>query len=298
MTDIREEVSKAYSDAIRRNQDKKKGATSSGCCSGALPRKPEVTHVPSCCGGSATAKGEPVAVAAQTAGYTEEAERYGDAADSSFGCGNPLAFAGVTEGQTVVDLGSGAGLDLLIAADKVGKSGQVIGIDMTDDMIEVAQKNIAKSGHENIEIRKGFIESLPVEDGSVDWVISNCVINLSPDKPKVFQEIARVLKPGGQFSISDIVVKELPDWIREQAAAYAACVAGAVSEEEYLAGLEAAGLEGIKVTERLVYEADQIRAMIDNDLASFGIDPKVVDVGLAQVEGNVWSAKVVGRKPA
>lgn len=286
MTDIRQEVSKAYSDAIRRNQEKKAAPS---CCA------------PSCCSPAPTAEAdEPasVAVAAQTAGYTEEAERYGDAADSSFGCGNPLAFAGVTEGQTVVDLGSGAGFDLLIAADKVGKSGQVIGVDMTDDMIEVAQKNIAKSGHQNIEIRKGFIEALPIEDGSVDWVISNCVINLSPEKPKVFGEIARILKPGGQFSISDIVVKELPEWIREHAAAYAACVAGAISEEEYLGGLVAAGLEDVTVTERLVYEAAQIRAMIDGELSSFGIDPAIVEMGLSQIEGKVWSAKVVGRKPA
>ncbi len=284
MTDIREEVSKAYSDAIRRNQEKKQTATAPACCCSAMPTQTEAP--------------DDVAVAAQTAGYTEEADRYGDAADSSFGCGNPLAFAGVQAGQTVVDLGSGAGLDLLIAADKVGKEGKVIGIDMTDDMIEVAQKNIAKSGHENIEIRKGFIESLPVEDGSVDWVISNCVINLSPDKPQVFGEIARILKPSGQFSISDIVVKELPDWVREHAAAYAACVAGAISEEEYLGGLEAAGLEEINVTERLVYEADQIRAMLANDLASFDIDPKLVELGLEQIEGDLWSAKVVGRKPA
>ena len=284
MTDIREEVSKAYSDAIRRNQEKKQTATAPACCCNAMPTQTEAP--------------DDVAVAAQTAGYTEEAERYGDAADSSFGCGNPLAFAGVKAGQTIVDLGSGAGLDLLIAADKVGVDGKVIGIDMTDDMIEVAKKNIAKSGHKNIEIRKGFIESLPVEDGSVDWVISNCVINLSPDKPQVFGEIARILKPGGQFSISDIVVKELPEWVREHAAAYAACVAGAISEEEYLGGLEAAGLEEIDVTERLVYEVDQIRAMLANDLASFDIDPKLVEAGLEQIEGNVWSAKVVGRKPA
>ncbi|MCG8460902.1 MAG: methyltransferase domain-containing protein, partial [Holophagales bacterium] len=150
---------------------------------------------------------------------------------------------------------------------------------------------------------KGLIEDLPVADGSVDWVISNCVINLSPEKPAVFREIARVLAPGGRFSISDIVAEELPDVIRDQAIAYAACVGGAISEARYLAGLEAAGLTELEVTERQVYGESQLRGIVASDLADFGLtesSPEAAEL-LGQVEkvaGKVWSAKITGRKPA
>ncbi len=169
---VRVQVSKAYANAVTLSVKESGNA----CCSNTLP----------------------VGIAAQTAGYSDgETGEYSDAAQSSFGCGNPLAFAGVKEGQTVLDLGSGAGLDVLLAGRKVGPGGKVIGVDMTDAMIEVARDNINRAGADNIEVRKGVIEELPVEDASVDWVISNCVINLSPQKEKVFSEIARVLKPGG-----------------------------------------------------------------------------------------------------
>ena len=167
-----------------------------------------------------------------------------DISDSSFGCGNPLAFAGVKPGETVLDLGSGAGLDLLMAASKVGPTGRVIGVDMTDTMIERARANASRYGYTNIDVRKGLIEALPVETSSVDWVISNCVINLSPEKDKVFAEIARVLKPGGRISISDIVVNDLPWWVLRSAALYMACVSGAISEPDYLDGLKQAGMAG------------------------------------------------------
>jgi SAM-dependent methyltransferase len=245
----------------------------------------------SCCGGEGT-----TSPAARLAGY-EDAERHGEAAGASFGCGNPLAFAGVREGDTVLDLGSGAGLDLLIAAEKVGDSGQVIGIDMTDDMIEAARNNAGKAGYDNIEVRKGLIENLPVEDRSVDWVISNCVINLSPDKPAVFKEVARVMKPGGHISISDIVVGDLPEWIRESAAAWSACVAGAISEEEYLDGLRAAGLEDVEVTDRLVYDASQLRAILCEDIPGLDLSTDMIDSLLEEYAGTVWSAKFSGRKP-
>ena len=206
-----------------------------------------------CCGDQKSA-------VAQMAGYTPEelANLPADAVVNSFGCGNPVAFAGVKPGEVVLDLGSGAGIDLLVAADKVGPQGRVIGVDMTDEMIASAQKNIAASGHQNIEVRKGIIEKLPVEDSSVDWVISNCVINLSPEKERVFAEIARVLKPGGQVSVSDIVVEDMPDWVRQSADLYASCVAGAISEPEYIEGLKRAGLENVEVKERLVYDKEQI----------------------------------------
>ena len=270
-TDVRSKVSEAYTEALKKTQNR-------GCCG------------PSVCG--------PEAVAVQTAGYDAEKEAFPEAAASSFGCGNPLAFAGVEAGQTVVDLGSGAGLDLLIAAEKVGPTGRVIGVDMTDAMIEAARANVAKAGAaEIVEVREGHIEQLPIDDASVDWVISNCVINLSPDKPAVFREIARVLRPGGRFSVSDIVVESLPDWIRQHEAAYAACVAGAIPEAEYVGGLEAAGLVDVEVTERLVYDRSQIEAMVEHDLSNLGLPMDLVRKGLGEVEGKVASVKVVGRRP-
>ena len=234
--------------------------------------------------------------AARLAGY-EETEQHGEAAGASFGCGNPLAFAGVKPGDTVLDLGSGAGLDLLIAAEKTGTSGRVIGIDMTDEMIEAARANAARAGCDNIEVRRGMIEDLPVEDASVDWVISNCVINLAPEKAPVFSEIARVLKPGGQFSISDIVVDTLPDWIRESAAAWSACVAGAISEQAYLAGLSAAGLDDVKVVDRMVYDAVQLRAILSEDIPGLDLDMSLIEDLLQEHAGAVWSAKFTGHKP-
>jgi arsenite methyltransferase len=274
-TKIHEEVSSAYTEALRRSKE----AGSGSCCGPSAD----------CCSTSP---------AAELAGYGEERETYAEAAASSFGCGNPLAFAGVEPGQCVLDLGSGAGLDLLIAAEKVGPGGKVIGIDMTDPMIEAARAAAARAGHTNIEVRKGLIEELPVEDASVDWVISNCVINLSPDKDRVFREIHRVLKPGGRLSISDIVVEDLPGWIRESAAAYSACVAGAISEREYVQGLRDAGLEEVEVEERLGYEPEQVRAIVENDFADLDLEGEQLDRALVEVKGKVWSAKVVGRKPA
>ncbi|MCA9665219.1 MAG: arsenite methyltransferase [Myxococcales bacterium] len=224
------------------------------------------------------------------------------AVTSSFGCGNPVAFAGIEPGQTVLDLGSGAGIDLFLAAKAVGPTGRVIGVDMTDEMIARARANIAASGAKNIEVRKGVIEKLPVENGSVDWVISNCVINLSPEKPRVFSEIARVLAPGGQISISDIVVDELPEWAMRSFDLYCACLAGAISERDYLAGLEAAGLEA-KVTDRLVYDAPQLAALVQEELGGAeALEKMLADAGVsltqaaASIQGRVWSARFVGSK--
>ena len=229
-----------------------------------------------------------------------------DAVVNSFGCGNPLAFAGVREGDVVLDLGSGAGIDLLLARERVGPSGRVIGVDMTDEMIARARENIAEAGVANVEVRKGIIEDLPVESGSVDWVISNCVINLSPEKPKVFDEIARVLKPGGRMSVSDIVVKELPDAVREDPALYCSCVSGAISEDAYLAGLRDAGLAGVEVSERLTYDIEQLKAFFKSELpeekksccGGGARDANWLDRMARQMEGKVWSAKIQARKPA
>ena len=216
---------------------------------------------------------------------------------TSFGCGDPLAFAEVKPGQTVLDLGSGAGLDLLLASQKVGPKGHVIGVDMTEAMLDVARQNLARAQARNVEVRRGFIEDLPVDSESVDWVISNCVINLSPAKDKVFGELFRVLRPGGRFSISDIVVEDLPAWIRDNVAAYAACVAGAIPEREYLAGLVGAGLVDVRAAERLTYDREQLVGLLDEDLKHMGIDPELVQQGLDLVVGKVSSVKFVGRRP-
>jgi SAM-dependent methyltransferase len=244
------------------------------------------------------------------AGYTrEELDALPpEAVVNSFGCGNPLAFSEVREGETVLDLGSGAGIDLLLAAKKVGPTGRAIGVDMTDEMIARAQQNIAVSGMDNLEVRKGFIEKLPVESSSVDWVISNCVINLSPEKPEVFAEIARVLKPGGRMMVSDIVAQEMPDWIRQNHGLYNSCVAGAISEEAYREGLRAAGLEDVGVRERIVYDETQLEGFIASELPDnvelagscccegppTGDTVKAIIVALV---GKIWSAKIHARKP-
>ncbi|UCE60570.1 MAG: arsenite methyltransferase [Phycisphaerales bacterium] len=243
------------------------------------------------------------------AGYQEdELEALpADAVVNSFGCGNPLAFSEVQEGDVVLDLGSGAGIDLLIAAKQVGPKGRVIGVDMTDEMIEKARQIIDESGLNNIEVRKGLIEDLPVESASVDWVISNCVINLSPEKEKVFAEIARVLKPGGQMSVSDVVAQDLPEPVRDNLELYNCCVAGAISEEAYCDGLRRAGLANVEVRERIEYDVAQIEGLVRSDQRAYNkntccggeTDDSVAFDGLAALcKGKVWSAKIHAQKPA
>ncbi len=273
--EVRRDVSKAYTEAVR-------APTKSGCC-GSRPAQ----------------KGVAVALG----GYTSDelAALPEDAVVNSFGCGNPTALAGLSEGEVVLDLGSGAGIDLLLAAKKVGPTGRVIGVDMTDEMIARAAENIRAGHFTNVEVRKGLIEDLPVESSSVDWVISNCVINLSPEKVKVFREIARVLKPGGRMFVSDIVAKDLPEEVREAAGLYASCISGAISEEQYVAGLRAAGLVDVEVRERLVYDADQLEGIVASDLSgsSCCCGGKTSLVAAARhLQGKVWSAKIYARKPA
>jgi arsenite methyltransferase len=185
----------------------------------------------------------------RTIGYgEEELQSVPEDANLGLGCGNPVALASLREGETVLDLGAGAGFDCFLAANKVGKTGKVIGIDMTPDMVEKAEENAKKGHYENVEFRLAEIENLPVETGSVDVVISNCVINLSPDKKKVFQEAFRVLKPGGRLMISDLVLlKDLPESIKKSVRAYTACIAGAMKREEYLKVIENAGFQQVEV---------------------------------------------------
>ncbi|HEX7498801.1 MAG TPA: arsenite methyltransferase [Polyangia bacterium] len=247
----------------------------------------------------------PKGVVAKLAGYTDDeiAALPTEAVVNSFGCGNPLAFSGVKKGDVVLDLGSGAGIDLLLAAKKVGRTGKVIGVDMTDAMIAKARKNIRAAGLANVEVRKGIIEKLPVEDGSVDWVISNCVINLSPEKPRVFAEIARVLKPGGRMLVSDIVAEDLPAAIARNRHLYSSCLAGAIGEKAYLAGLRQAGLVEVKVKDRLVYNTTQIAAFVGSELQESKMGCCDAPLGtLAKrwaplLSGKVASVKVAARKP-
>ena len=176
-----------------------------------------------------------------------------DAVENSFGCGNPLMYADICEGDVVLDLGSGAGIDVLLAASLVGERGRAIGIDMTPEMIEKARRNAEEAGARNVEFRLGEIESMPVEDESVDWIISNCVINLAPDKDLVFREAHRVLKPGGKLLVSDIVANHLPKWLRSTISNWASCISGALPEDQYLDSIRGAGLDEIQVFSKSPY---------------------------------------------
>ena len=170
-----------------------------------------------------------------------------DGANLGLGCGNPVALASLKGGETVLDLGSGAGFDAFLSANRVGKTGRVIGVDMTPEMLGTARENAKKGGYENIEFRHGEIESLPVDDNSIDVIISNCVINLSPDKPAVFREAFRVLRSGGRLMVSDIVLlKELPASLKESEEAYVACVAGASLKDDYLKMILDAGFKDVR----------------------------------------------------
>lgn len=194
--------------------------------------------------------GPDAAELARSIGYSdEELHAIPDDANLGLSCGNPTALASLKEGEVVLDLGSGAGFDCFLAASRVGPTGKVIGVDMTPEMVEKARDNATKNKVDNVEFRLGEIENLPLEDNSIDVIISNCVINLSPEKSEVYKEVYRVLKPGGRISISDIALtKELPENIRRSIEAYAGCVAGAVLVDEYKKTVESSGLKDVKIT--------------------------------------------------
>ena len=193
-------------------------------------------------------------------GYTkEELKSVPEGATLSFGCGNPVALASLKEGETVVDLGSGGGLDCFLAAKKVGEKGYVVGVDMTPEMLDKARDNLRRSKHKNVEFRLGEIENLPVADNTADAIISNCVINLSPEKGRVFKEAFRVLKPGGRLMISDVVLlKELPEVIKKNAKAYISCVSGAVRKDRYIKLIEEAGFREVKIAGETHVPSDSI----------------------------------------
>jgi len=280
--DIKDAVKSRYAKAIQ-------GTPS--CCG------PAASQASSCCGPTAVEqKGSFVKIA----GYDkDELSRLpADAIQNSFGCGNPLAFAGVRSGQTVLDIGSGAGIDCFLAAEKVGSAGKVIGLDMTPEMIERARQNAREAGIANVEFRFGEAEKMPVADASVDWVISNCVINLSPDKTAVFGEIARILRPGGRISISDIVAQELPEAVRQSRDAWTGCLAGAINEAAYVQGLEAAGLRDVRVTARTVYDASQLKGLFASSCCGVGEAASGDAAALAEAAaGKIWSARFEGVMP-
>lgn len=228
-------VREGYAKAIGQN---------AGCCSSGP-----------CCGSVSRPRG-----ISKKVGYSDaEMEAVPEGANLGFGCGNPVAFAAIREGDVVLDLGSGAGFDAFLAARKVGKTGRVIGIDMTPEMVAKAEENARKGGFANVDFRLGEIESLPVEDRSVHLIISNCVINLSPEKEKVFKEAYRVLKPGGKLMVSDLVLtRDLPEDLKASVDAYVGCLAGAVKKEDYLAHIKAAGFRDIKVLGEARYPVDAV----------------------------------------
>jgi SAM-dependent methyltransferase len=244
----------------------------------------------SCCGsGSSCGEVDPITSnlyqADQTAGLPTEAVA------ASLGCGNPTLLAELRAGEVVLDLGSGGGIDVLLSAKRVGPSGKAYGLDMTDEMLALARANQAKAGVDNVEFLKGEIEQIPLPDASVDVIISNCVINLSADKDRVLAEAFRVLRPGGRFAVSDVVVRgEVPPQIRRSVELWIGCVAGALGEDEYRDKLAKAGFAAIEVEPTRIYRAEDARDF----LAGAGID---ADAFAPQVDGKFMSAFVRARKP-
>ena len=242
-----------------------------------------------CCGPAACGCGDPI-----TSNLYSDAETAGlpsEAVAVSLGCGNPTALIDLEPGQTVLDLGSGGGIDVLLSAKRVGPTGKVYGLDMTDDMLALARENQRKAGATNVEFLKGTNEAIPLPDRSVDVIISNCVINLSVDKDAVLREAFRVLKPGGRFAVSDVVIRgEVPPEIRRNMELWVGCVAGALQEDEYASKLKAAGFEAVELDPWRVYQVEDARAF----LAESGLD---VDRLAPQVDGKVASAFIRARRP-
>jgi len=260
----------------------------------------------SCCGSSCCGQTSGPLIAKYTSrpeevslevGYTEEEmQSVPSGSNLGLGCGNPTALAYLKDGETVLDLGSGAGFDCFLAANKVGPKGKVIGVDMTPEMTEKARANAAKAGYKNVEFRHGEIERLPVDDGTIDLIISNCVINLVPNKDKAFQEAFRVLRPGGRLMVSDLVLlKDLPKAVRESIDAYIGCIARAELKSRYLEVIKSAGFKDVSVVNESVVTmddlvSDPIGQAILEYMKMSGIQPKEVD-------GLVSSVKVRGVKP-
>jgi SAM-dependent methyltransferase len=261
-------------------------------------RYAKIAKTEPCCGSSSCSGGESTTTqTAKTLGYREEdLSAAPQGAYLGLGCGNPLALASLKEGETVLDLGSGAGFDCFLAAKEVGEKGRVIGVDMTAEMVEKARQNARQAGYRNVEFRLGDIEKLPVEDESMDVVISNCVINLAPDKEAVFRDAFRALKPGGRLWVSDIVLlKELPERIRNSVEAYVGCIAGAAMKEDYLCMLASAGFKEVQVVEQVEHPVEIAREDPEDcpacDCLHFSEDQA------KEIGASIVSIKVHGIKP-
>ena len=261
MTDIKEAVREKYSQAALR----------AGSCCGAASSSPITSNLYS----------------AWETGELPEA-----AVLASLGCGNPTALAELREGETVLDLGSGGGIDVLLSARRVGPTGKAYGLDMTDEMLALARENQKKAGAQNVEFLKGEIEHIPLPDNSVDVIISNCVINLSADKDQVLREAFRVLKSGGRFAVSDVVTRgRVPDALRRDMLLWVGCIAGALDEDEYKTKLQAAGFQSASIEPTRIYRVEDAREF----LAGKGID---VDAMVKEVDGKFMGAFVRAVKPA
>jgi len=264
---------------IVRNRYAKIAKTNSSCCTAS-------------CGCGAQTNKE----MSKLVGYSEEEmDSVPEGANMGLGCGNPTALASLKEGETILDLGSGGGFDCFLAANKVGKTGKVIGVDMTPEMLEKARANARKNKYKNVEFRLGEIENLPVADNAVDVVISNCVINLSPDKKRVFEEAYRTLSPNGRLMVSDIVLLEdLPDVIRKNAEAYGACIAGAEKKERYLALIEGAGFRNVKIIEETIFPIEDV--LSDPSVQKVIKTLKLSEQQLKKIERSIVSIKVSATK--
>jgi arsenite methyltransferase len=268
--DVKATVRERYGQAARQVADGSK----TSCCS------------TTCCGGS---DGDPISsnlyTEAETAVLPEKAVL------ASLGCGNPTALAELHPGEVVLDLGSGGGIDVLLSARRVGPGGKAYGLDMTDEMLSLARENQRKAGVNNVEFLRGEIEAIPLPDSSVDVIISNCVINLSTDKGRVLQEAFRVLKPGGRFAVSDVVIRsEVPSDVRRSMELWVGCIAGALTEQEYHQRLWEAGFQEISIEPTRIYEFEDAKAF----LSGTGLDTEVL---AREVEGRVMGAFVRARKP-
>ena len=316
--EVRQTVRKGYAEIAKQSSPCCEGISQtengSSCCESSIEAKKgspccgstvEAEKSSPCCGTNATEKwssccGVGTGLAetiSKKLGYTEEElDAVPEGANLGLGCGNPLALASLKKGEVVLDLGSGAGFDCFLASSAVGPSGKVIGVDMTPEMLDRARENARKGNYGNVEFRLGEIENLPVADNFSDIIISNCVINLSPDKERVFAEAYRVLKPGGRLMISDIVLlKELPDYIQNSVSAYVGCISGAIKKADYIRAIKAAGFQDIKIMDESIFPIDCLasdpaaKAIVDE----LEITPEQIE----EVTGSIASIKASGLKP-